>query len=79
MVLSIKYLPASRAVALSVKFTVCSIRKGIIRNCRALRRKVVVSREALIGKASAEMFKLRSPVIKVPAEHIPNRTASHGA
>lgn len=72
LVLSGKYLQARRAVAISVEFTVWLLWEGLyVTNCRALRRKVEVSRTALMEKV---MHKLRWPVYRVPAEHIPNRT-----
>lgn len=76
MVLSVRYLPASRAVAMLMEFTVWLLRKGLyVTNCRALRRKVVVSRKALTEKV---LLKLRSPVYEVPAEPIPHRAVLHG-
>lgn len=73
---AVKSLPASRAVALLAGFTVWSLRKGLhVTNCRALRRKAVLSRTAIIETA---MQKLRCPGYKVTAEHIPNRTVLHG-
>lgn len=76
-VLSVKHLPASRAGAILVEFTVWLLRKGQYNstNCRAFRRNVVVSRTTLIEKV---MLKPRSPGYKVPAEHIPDRTVHHG-